>query len=227
MSDDKPVIPPDMTSLMAHLRDDKTGIPDDHPYRQLTIGELTAKAKEDDSVAQTLLNELPEIPDDHPIREHWRNSKLLQSVPGRIQLAKEGDSYAAKQLLALFIRQVGFFQRQLGFMDKRHAIQTTLDPDLLEYLCDCFRKICEGDSAGVALHLRPGKRIKPKLNYKEIREKVSIGSHVASCIDENMERFGKRDVNGAYAEAANKFGVSISTARDAYNDYIKIKDNLI
>ena len=224
MSRDESAIPPDMTSLMAHLRDDETNIADDHPYRQLTIGELTAKAKEGDSTAQTLLDDIPPVPDDHPIQKYWRNNKLLHSVPGTIQLAKEGDSHAAKLLLDIFIRQVGFFQRQLRYMDQRHSIQNVIDPDLLAYLCNCFREVCKGESAGVALNIRPGKekRKRPKLNYKEIKEKVFVGRQVALCVRENLDRLGKKDLDSAFAEVANKLGVTISEARTSYNTYLKI-----
>ncbi len=68
----------------------------------------------------------------------------MRSVELLIELAKDGDSYAAGRLLADFVL--------------RHDLGKQPKPILIEWLCDCFSEVILGNkTADVALGLKPGK----------------------------------------------------------------------
>lgn len=158
----------------------------------------------------------PPVPDDHPIQELWHNNELLRSVAGTIELAEESDAYAARELLALFCRQVHSHKRQLTLMDPKHPIQKIIDPGLLDYVCECFSQILAGEKPSVALNLTTGKKGRPKRTADQIEKAARIGYHVVVCLREGMTE------NEAFYAATLKFHVSESTARDAYRDFMQL-----
>ena len=154
------------------------------------------------------------LADDHPIQEHWRNNKLLHSIEGTIQLAKEGDRYAAKRLLTIFVCQIGRYQKALNAENPYVPIPP--DPKLLEYVKNCLTATIAGESADIALNLRKGKgRGRDKSNARQIGESVRIGYHVSEAMTRG------ESLENATINIARKFNVSESKAQKAYSRYMK------
>lgn len=156
-----------------------------------------------------MADEKSPFPDDHPIQEHWRNNKLKRTTKGLIQRAKEGDKASAKQILRVFWYQ---HVRELEDKGRFH-----LDPDFRGYLADAFNAILNGESADVALNLKPGrgKKGRPKRDSDELERAVRIGYRVAQLWDHETT-FEK-----AKALAAQEFSVSEELAGAHYDTYMK------
>ncbi len=158
-------------------------------------------------------DELPPIAEDHPIQEIWRLNRIIGTVEGKIELAKEGDAYAARQLLALFNHYVKRREKNPPWrLDKPEM------PDaLIKYLADCFREILTGDSADKALHLKTGQRKRPPLTYDKKQERCRIGYYVSLYMDRES-----LTLEDASLKAATEFNISPSTAEKAYKTYMVV-----
>ena len=159
-------------------------------------------------------DELPPISKDHPIQEIWRLNRIFGTVEGKIELAKDGDTYAARQLLALFNHYVKRRTKNPPWrLDKPEV------PDaLIKYLADCFQEIITGESADKALHLKTGQHKRPPLTCDKKRKRCRVGYHVSLYMD--RESITLED---ASSKAATEFNVSPSTAEKAYKKYMVVK----
>lgn len=150
-----------------------------------------------------------EIPDDHPIHRIWNYNRKQGRLDGEIELAKEGDPYSARQLLALFHDIVSNTERCLG-------ARREVPKELEDYLAECFESILKGEDPKVALNLSSGKPGRRKLSSVEEQNQADIGYTVACKMEDGD------NLEVASEKAAAEHHVSESTAKKAYLKYMKV-----
>lgn len=166
-----------------------------------------------------------DIPSDHPIRRVWRANRKLSSISGKIELAKEGDTYAARQLLALYVTLV---RRRESCPSWRYP--DPIPPELESYIADRFAQILKlkgtaklAEKAGQALLITSGRKGGCSLTSAQEQELSSIGYRVACVMEENLAKHGKELKTKAAAAVAKEVGVSMQTALNAYETYMKVE----
>lgn len=156
-----------------------------------------------------------QIPDDHPIRALWRNNELQQSVQGLIQLAREGDAHAAKELIAMFNFNGRKHIKNIEALGPHRAANDTTMKELLEYVFECFADVLNGEKADISLNLTTGKKGRPKKNYSDMQKESRIGYHVVLQM-----RDEKITLEQACEDIAAREHVSAKFAKDAYIKYM-------
>ncbi|MER2556173.1 MAG: hypothetical protein ABTQ93_01650 [Candidatus Competibacter denitrificans] len=138
----------------------------------------------------------------------------MGTVEGKIVLAKDGDSYAARQLLALFHHYVKRRENNPPWRLDKVEIPDALN----KYLAECFLNILAGESADESLYLITGLRKRPRLTCEKKQERCRIGYHVS-----NYMIYEHLSLEDAAEKAAREFNVSPSTAEKAYKSYMVVK----
>ncbi|MDG4563196.1 MAG: hypothetical protein P9E88_18085 [Candidatus Competibacter sp.] len=143
---------------------------------------------------------IDDLPDDHPFKELGRIHRKMNTLEGRIELAKNGETEAARLLL------IDFYNKAI---DKK-----AIPNELNEYFAYCFWRILKGDKPEIALNLNTGENKRPSLTYREKWKKMKLGYRVLLCMGrENLS------LEDASAKIAIESNVSQSTAEKAYKTY--------
>jgi hypothetical protein len=154
----------------------------------------------------------PPIPDDHAIHEIWKLNRL--DTFGLIELAKAGDTDAARCLMARYIHTKHLDQeakqRGVTYPPNKHA-------DALEqYIIESIGISLRIGNANVGFNLVEKRSSRPTSTFREKQKQCSIGYRVAVLIDELPSK------DKAYLIAAKEFNISPGTVRRYYEKYIKI-----
>lgn len=144
---------------------------------------------------------IDDLPDDHPFIELGRIHRKMNTLEGRIELAKNGETEAARLLL------IDFYNMAIS--------KETIPNELNEYFSYCFWRILKGDKPEIALNLNSGENRRPSSTYREKRKKMQLGYEVLMCM--GREYLSLED---ASAKIAAKSNVSQSTAEKAYKTYM-------
>jgi hypothetical protein len=159
--------------------------------------------------------ELPPILEDHPIQEIWKINRL--DTAGLIELAKSGDTDAAKDLMSRYVRmrKLVLKERALGCYLPAYPCEThvLLEEYILESIASSYRT---GD-ANKGFNLKNKERNRPKSTYKEKLEHCRIGYRVAELRD-----ILPSDSKARYI-AAKELGIKDGTLRNYHDKYAKIK----
>ena len=153
------------------------------------------------------------IPADHPIRKTWEANRKLGSTAGKVELARGGDKYAARQLLALFLNQINRSEdyEARGVKPLSHVPMVPSN-ELTRYFRQCFEEILQGKDPKAALNLSGHRRYTAD-DHQRLAE---IGYAMATKIDE----YGRGGYDRAKVETATEFLVSEGTADRAYQTYM-------
>ena len=144
---------------------------------------------------------IDDLPDDHPFIELGRIHRKMNTLEGRIELAKNGETEAARLLL------IDFYNKTI---DKK-----AIPNELNEYFAYCFWRILKGDKPEIALNLSAGKNERPSLSYQQKWKRMWLGFEVLMCMgEENLS------LDDASVKIADKSNVSQSTAKRAYINYM-------
>ena len=92
---------------------------------------------------------IDDLPDDHPLVELGRIHRKMNTLEGRIELAKNGETEAARLLL------IDFYNKAIS--------KETMPTELNEYFAYCFWRILKGDKPEIALNLNTGENRRPSL----------------------------------------------------------------
>jgi hypothetical protein len=154
----------------------------------------------------------PPIPDDHAIHEIWKLNRL--DIFGLIELAKAGDTDAARSLMARYCHK-----KRLDQEAKERGV--TYPPNkqgeaLEGYIIESIRLSLSTGSADAGFNLVNKRSSRPPSTFREKQKQCSIGYRVAVLIDE----FPSKDK--AYLIAAKEFNISVGTARRYYEKHMKI-----
>lgn len=143
---------------------------------------------------------LDDAPYDHPFKELGRTHRKMNRLEGRIELAKDGETDAARRLLIDFYTMA--------------ASKETIPNELNEYFAYCFWRILKGEKPEIALNLKTGESKRPSLSYREKWKKMELGYRVLMCMGrENLS------LDDASTKIAIESNVSQSTAEKAYKTY--------
>jgi hypothetical protein len=152
------------------------------------------------------------IPDDHAMHEIWKLNRL--DTFGLIELAKAGDTDAAKCLMARYSHKKHLDQeaKQIGV-----TYPPNKQADALEkYIVESIRLSLSTGNANIGFNLVEKKSSRPTSTFREKQKQCSIGYRVAVLIDQFPSR------EKAYLIAAKEFNISAGTARRYYEKYMKI-----
>ncbi len=144
---------------------------------------------------------LDDKPDDHPFKELGRTHRKMNTLEGRIDLAKDGETEAARLLLIDFYNMA--------------TSKETIPNELNEYFAYCFWRILKGDKPEIALNLKTGENNRPSLTYRQKWKRMWLGYRVLICM--GREYLSLEDASAKIAAESN---VSPSTAEKAYKTYM-------
>jgi len=153
------------------------------------------------------------IPEDHDIREIWKLNRL--DTAGFIELAKSGDTAAAKYLMKLYvrIRKRVLEERSLGFYLPTYPSETHVL--LEEYILEALTLSCRTGDANKWFNFgKPANR--PKATYKEKQRHCDIGYRFARLREEIPSNERVKYL------VAQEFNISESEALRCYKKYFKL-----
>ncbi len=149
---------------------------------------------------------------DYPIQEIWRHRKLT-----KYQLAEEGDVYAARHLMALYIKSVRKYKEFLP-VDKLYA-NSWLKAELIGWIADRFSiALEESKSLDVVFGLKPGKGTgsgRRSMDSRKLQRHLDIAAAVAREMDK------KATLEVACEIVAKNLTIGESAAKKAYLSYLK------
>lgn len=135
-------------------------------------------------------------------------NRSAREIDGLIKMANQGDVGAAKTLLKRFC----------------YAVDMDREPrkELMNYISGCLKEAYQKGDANIALNFSRNTPGSHKAGYLKLQQEIDIAYRVAVLIDENIEKYGKKNKDGAYIQAGLEFNVNKETARKHYERYMKI-----